>query len=69
MQFEHDRERSAALGLEETRQEGCVSVTQMVLPEDMKHWTLSSLQTRLIKTGGDWYATQGGWCFSLPRCW
>ena len=31
----------------------------------MKHWTLTSLQTRLIKT--DWYATQGGWCFSLPR--
>ena len=24
----------------------------LVLPEDMKHWTLSSLQTRLIKTGG-----------------
>ena len=25
---------------------------RLVLPEDMKHWTLSSLQTRLIKTGG-----------------
>ena len=23
-----------------------------VLPEDMKHWTLTSLQTRLIQTGG-----------------
>ena len=22
------------------------------MPEDMEHWTLSSLQTRLIKTGG-----------------
>ena len=25
---------------------------RLVLPEDMKHWTLTSLQTRLIKTGG-----------------
>ena len=25
---------------------------RLVLAEDMKHWTLSSLQTRLIKTGG-----------------
>ena len=25
---------------------------RLVLPEDMKYWTLSSLQTRLIKTGG-----------------
>ena len=23
-----------------------------VLPEDMKHWSLTSLQTRMIKTGG-----------------
>ena len=43
---------------------------RLVLPEDMKHWTLTSLQTRLIKTGGrHWYTTQGAWCFSLPRCW
>ena len=25
---------------------------RLVLPEDMNHWTLTSLQTRLIKTGG-----------------
>ena len=25
---------------------------RLVLPEDMKHWTLTSLQTRMIKTGG-----------------
>ena len=25
---------------------------RLALPEDMKHWTLTSLQTRLIKTGG-----------------
>ena len=25
---------------------------RLVLPKDMKHWTLTSLQTRLIKTGG-----------------
>jgi len=25
---------------------------RLVLPEDMKHWTLTSLQTRLIETGG-----------------
>ena len=25
---------------------------RLVLPEDMKHWSLTSLQTRLIKTGG-----------------
>ena len=25
---------------------------RLVLPEDMMHWTLTSLQTRLIKTGG-----------------
>ncbi len=25
---------------------------RLVLPEDMKHWTLTSLQTRLIKTVG-----------------
>ena len=25
---------------------------RLVLPEDMKHWTLTSLQARLIKTGG-----------------
>ena len=25
---------------------------RLVLPEDMKHWTPTSLQTRLIKTGG-----------------
>ena len=25
---------------------------RLVLPKDMKHWTLRSLQTRLIKTGG-----------------
>ena len=25
---------------------------RLVLPEDMKHWTLTSLRTRLIKTGG-----------------
>jgi hypothetical protein len=25
---------------------------RLVLPEDMKHWTLTSLQTRLIKMGG-----------------
>ena len=25
---------------------------RLVLPEDMKHWPLTSLQTRLIKTGG-----------------
>ena len=25
---------------------------RLVLAEDMKHWTLSSLQTRLIKAGG-----------------
>ncbi len=25
---------------------------RLVLPEDMKYWTLTSLQTRLIKTGG-----------------
>ena len=25
---------------------------RLVLPEDMKHWTLTNLQTRLIKTGG-----------------
>ena len=24
----------------------------LALPENMKHWTLSSLQTKLIKTGG-----------------
>ena len=27
-------------------------IRRLVLPEDMKHWTLTSLQTRLIKTGG-----------------
>ena len=25
---------------------------RLALPESMKHWSLSSLQTRLIKTGG-----------------
>ena len=25
---------------------------RLVLPEDMKHWTLTSLRTRSIKTGG-----------------
>ena len=25
---------------------------RLVLPEDMKHWSLTSLQTRLINTGG-----------------
>ena len=25
---------------------------RLVLPEDMNHWTLTSLKTRLIKTGG-----------------
>ncbi len=25
---------------------------RLALPESMKHWTLTSLQTRLIKTGG-----------------
>ena len=25
---------------------------RLVLPEDMEHWSLTSLQTRLIKTGG-----------------
>jgi hypothetical protein len=25
---------------------------RLALPEGMKHWSLSSLQTRLIKTGG-----------------
>ena len=25
---------------------------RLVLPEDMKHWTLTSLQTRMIKTEG-----------------
>ena len=28
------------------------SVRRLALPESMKHWTLTSLQTRLIKTGG-----------------
>ncbi len=27
-------------------------ITPPIMPEDMKHWTLTSLQTRLIKTGG-----------------
>ena len=27
-------------------------MTRLVFPEDMKHWILTSLQTRLIKTGG-----------------
>ena len=35
----------------------------------MKHWTLTSHQTRLSKTGGRLVRHQGGWCFSLPRCW
>jgi len=25
---------------------------RLVLPESMKHWSLTSLQTRIIKTGG-----------------
>ena len=25
---------------------------RLALPESMKHWSLTSLQTRLIKTGG-----------------
>ena len=25
---------------------------RLVLPESMKHWSLTSLQTRMIKTGG-----------------
>ncbi len=25
---------------------------RLALPEDMKHWSLTSLQTRMIKTGG-----------------
>ena len=33
---------------------------RLVLPEDMKHWSLTSLQTRLIKTGG-WCAMPEGW--------
>ena len=32
--------------------EGGNFVRRLVLPKDMKHWTLTSLQTRLIKTGG-----------------
>ena len=27
---------------------------RLVLREDMKHWTLTSLQTRLIKRVSDW---------------
>ena len=43
---------------------------RLVLPEDMKHWTLTSLQTRLIKTVGDWYATARRLVVSAcPRCW
>ncbi len=32
--------------------EGGNFVRRLALPESMKHWSLTSLQTRLIKTGG-----------------
>ncbi len=33
---------------------------RLALPESMKHWSLTSLQTRLIKRVGGWYAMPGG---------
>ena len=33
-------------------------------PEAMKHWSLTSLQTRMIKTGGRLVRLPEGWCFS-----
>ena len=31
---------------------GNFPLRRLVLPESMKHWSLTSLQTRMIKTGG-----------------
>ena len=40
---------------------------RLALPESIKRWSLTSVQTRLIKTGGVWCAMPGGSCSSLPR--
>ena len=40
---------------------------RLYLPETVKHWSLRSVQTKLIETVDVWRGRPGDWCFSLPR--
>jgi len=42
---------------------------RLVLPESMKHWSLTSLQTRLIKTDGRLVRHARRLVFQLAQCW
>ena len=37
---------------------------RLCLPRAVKHWSLRSLQVKLIKIGGRLVRHAGGWCFS-----
>ena len=38
---------------------------RLVLPPQIKRWSLTSLQQRLVKTGADWWSTPG----TTGSCW
>ena len=41
---------------------------RLCLPKAVKHWSLRSVQVKLIKMEAVWYGTPGYWSFSCPRC-